>query len=84
LNFRANVIPALAVVALSVALFELVSPFFGIPSNGRIRPYSLILIAILLLARHAVYLQTKKRSEILKDVPERPLGISEESSDRGN
>jgi hypothetical protein len=83
-NFRTNLIPALAVVALCVALFELASPFFGIPANGRIRPFSLILIAVLLLARHAVYLQTKKRSEILKDVPERPLGISEESSDRGD
>ena len=84
MNLRANLIPALAVVALCVALFELVSPLFGMRANGRIRPFSLILIALLLLGRHAVYRQTQKRSEILKDVPERPLGISDESSDGSN
>jgi hypothetical protein len=44
----------------------------------RLRPSFLIVIALLLALRYATILQKRKRAQILREVPRRPLGLSDE------
>jgi hypothetical protein len=70
-----DVIAALgALVALALAVFAWVRP-------GRISPAALLVIAALLGLRYAARRQAHKREQMLKEVPRRPLGLSDEPPD---
>lgn len=71
---------ALAALVLALALVEFIHPFG--PRVLRISPGLLVILALLLAARHAVRHEARKREEILKAVPRRPLGLSDDSQDR--
>jgi hypothetical protein len=43
-----------------------------------LRPGFLIVIALLLALRYGTILQKRKRAEILREVPRRPLGLSDD------
>jgi hypothetical protein len=77
MKLRVNMTAALAVVVLVLAFAQYVAPFG--PRVFRISPGILIVIALLLAARYGAYRQAKKRDEILKAVPRRPLGLSDDS-----
>jgi hypothetical protein len=70
MKLRVNLTAALAVVALVLAAVQ-----------SRLSRGWLIFIALLLAARWASQRQARKRAEILKEVPRRPLGLSEDSPD---
>ena len=59
-------------IVLALAAYEY---FSG--KEYRIGPVTLLLIAALLAARYATQLQARKRADILKAVPKRPLGLDE-------
>jgi len=69
----------LAVIALVLAIAQFVAPFG--PRVFRISPGILVIAALLLAARYGAHRQAKKRDEILKAVPRRPLGLSDDSPD---
>lgn len=77
LRVNLTVMLALAAAVLAVVQFANLGPRLGAVSPGL-----LILIAALLGARYAVKRQKDKRAELLKSVPRRPLGISDESPER--
>jgi hypothetical protein len=66
---------ALMVIALTLAVAEFIS--FG-ARGSRLNPGVLVIIVLLLGARYAARRQAQKRSEILKAVPRRPLGLSDD------
>ena len=70
---------ALVVIALAIAIAEFVGPagLRGI----HISPTILIIVVLLIAARYGMRRQAKKREEILKSVPRRPLGLSDDSPD---
>jgi len=74
-NFRERLTVTGAILALVLGLLQLVHPIEALP---RISPGLLIFVALLLGARHASRQQAAKRSEILKEVPQRPLGLSDD------
>jgi hypothetical protein len=74
-KLRVSVTGALMVVALTLAAVELIR--FG-ARGSRVNPGVLVIIVLLLAARYAARCQARKRSEILKTVPRRPLGLSDD------
>jgi uncharacterized membrane protein AbrB (regulator of aidB expression) len=72
-KFRDHLTIGLAVVLGVLALVQVVHPF-GV-GNLRISPIFLIVAAALLGARIAVRREARKREELLKNVPRRPLGL---------
>jgi len=66
-----------AVLALGLALIELFQP----PESRmtRLSPAILFLIGALMGARTALRRQARKREELLKAVPRRPLGLDEDT-----
>ena len=66
-----------AALVLGLALAEFIYPFG--PRTLRISPGLLVILALLLALRDAVRRQARKREEILKAVPRRPLGLSDDS-----
>lgn len=76
LRLNLTVVLALIVAALAVFQFSNAGSRFG-----NVSPALLILVAALLGARYAVKRQKEKRAELLKAVPRRPLGISDDSSE---
>ncbi len=68
---------ALAVVALLLAVAQTVHPF-----GFRVHPALLLLVAALLLLRHLMRNQKRKRDEILKSVPREPLGLADAGPDQ--
>jgi hypothetical protein len=74
LKFKLNLTVVLATIALSLAVIEWIHPFGGRP---RISPGIVIVILLLVGVRYAARQQAQKREEIVKDVPARPLGLSD-------
>ncbi|HEX5431166.1 MAG TPA: hypothetical protein VFW83_04320 [Bryobacteraceae bacterium] len=71
-----NSTAALAVIAIGVAIFELVRSHGS--GNFRIPAIILIVIVLLLGFRYAMRRQARKRAERLNAVPKHPLGLSDE------
>jgi hypothetical protein len=74
-KLRLNFTLLLGVVALTLAVIQWIHPFGGQP---RISPVIIVVILLLVGARYAARQQTQKRAELMKEVPERPLGLSED------
>ena len=75
MKLRLNLTVALALIAAGLAVVQFAN--VG-PRLGGVSPVLLVLVAALLGARYAVKRQKEKRAELLKSVPRRPLGISED------
>ncbi len=73
-KFPVNTTAVLAVIALSLGIVQLISP---VPGMSRISPQALFVIGALLGLRYAWRRESRKREEILKAVPRRPLGLDE-------
>ena len=69
--------PIGAIVALALGIYELTQP----ADTRRLSPLILFTIAALFAARIAARRQLRKRQEILKAVPPKPLGLDDESSE---
>jgi hypothetical protein len=69
--------PIGAIVALVLGIYELTQP----ADTRRLSPLILFTIAALFAARIAARRQLKKREEILKAVPPKPLGLEGDSSE---
>jgi Flp pilus assembly protein TadB len=78
-KIRGNVTLALAVVALLLAVAQMIHPI-----GFNIHPWMLIVVALLLALRHVMRRQRENREALLKDVPEKPLGIVDEPDHRAN
>ncbi len=76
MKLRVSLTGALVFIALSLAVVQFINPFGA--RMPRVSPGFLILIALLLAARYAARRQAQKRAEILKAVPRRPLGLSDD------
>ncbi len=61
-----------AIIVLGLAVYE-----FFTPGEHRIGPGTLLVIALLLVARYAAQYQQKKRASVIKSVPPRPLGLDD-------
>jgi len=64
----------LAVFFLGLGFIHWISPLHSL---SRISPQAFLVVAALLGLRYAARRQSKKREEILKAVPRRPLGLEE-------
>jgi hypothetical protein len=73
-KFHVNTTAALAVLAISMGLVQWINP---LPGMSRISPQAFLLVGALFGLRYAVQRESKKREEILKSVPRRPLGLDE-------
>jgi hypothetical protein len=62
-------------VTLALGFFELTQP----AETRRLSPLILFTIAALFAARIAARRQARKREQILKEVPKRPLGLNDDS-----
>ena len=78
MRIRTNLILAVALIVLGLAIFEYANP----ARLFRIGPGSLLAIALLLGLRYVFAKQAQKRSNAAKEVSPRPLGLTDESSDR--
>jgi hypothetical protein len=76
-KFRDNLTIALALIAFGLSVAQMIHPFGFV-----IHPGILLVIALLLVLRYAMRWQAKKRGDILKTVPPRPLGLSDDEADR--
>jgi hypothetical protein len=65
--------------ALLVGIAQFVKPF-GPPYLHRMAAL-LIVAGLVLLARESIWQQSHTREEMLKSVPRRPLGLSDDSSE---
>jgi hypothetical protein len=63
------------IVTLALGFFELTQP----AETRRLSPLILFVVAALFAARIAARRQARKRSQILKEVPKRPLGLNDDS-----
>lgn len=63
----------LAAIALLLAGVQMVHPI-----GFNIHPWMLVVVALLLVLRHVMRRQRQNRQELLKEVPEHPLGIADE------
>ncbi|HEY7335164.1 MAG TPA: hypothetical protein VH639_09790 [Bryobacteraceae bacterium] len=68
--------PIGAAVTLALGIYELTQP----ADTRRITPFILFTIAALFAARIAARRQIRKREQIVKAVPPKPLGLDDESS----
>lgn len=64
-------------VALALGFFQLTQP----AETRRLPPTILFIIAALFAARIAARRQARKREQILKEVPKRPLGLGDDSGE---
>jgi hypothetical protein len=67
--------PVGAVIALALGIYQLTQP----ADTRRLSPLILFTIAALFAARIAARRQLRKREEILKAVPPKPLGLDDDS-----
>jgi hypothetical protein len=72
-KFRENLTIVLAAVALGLSIAQLIHPF-----GFAVHPGIMLVIALLLILRYAMRWQVKKRGDLLKTVPPRPLGLSDD------
>lgn len=74
MNLRQNLSIVLAAVALAAALVQMIHPF-----GTLIHPGLMFIVAVLLGLRWLVQREARRRrAAILQDVPEHPLGISDD------
>ena len=78
MRFRTQFALMMALLVLALSIYEYASP----SRQNRIGPGTLLVIAMLLGLRYVFVRQAQKRSDLAKSVPPRPLGLSDESSDR--
>ena len=78
MRFRTYFALVMALLVLALAIFEYANP----SRQNRIGPGTLLVISLLLGLRYVFVRQAQKRSDLAKSVPPRPLGLSDESSDR--
>jgi hypothetical protein len=71
--------PIAGVLALAIAITELFQPADA--RLTRVGPGLWLVIAALMAARTGLRLQQRKRQEMLKAVPKRPLGLNDEEAD---
>jgi hypothetical protein len=69
-KLRLNLTLVLAAAALGLVIYQMV--------QRHLSPWYLIVLVVLFAGRYFAKRQTRKREEILKEVPHRPLGLSEE------
>ncbi len=77
MKLRGNLTLVLAVLALLLAVVEMIHPF-----GFNVHPWMLIVVALLLGLRHAMRRQKMNRDALLKEVPPHPLGIADEDRPR--
>jgi len=75
-KFRENLTIALALIAFGLSIAQMIHPFGFV-----VHPGILLVIALLVVLRYAMRWQAKRRTDILKDVPPRPLGLSDDESE---
>jgi hypothetical protein len=68
----------MALLVLGLAIFEYANP----SRQNRIGPGTLLVISLLLGLRYVFVRQAQKRSDLAKEIPRRPLGLTDESSDK--
>ncbi len=68
----------MALLVLALSIFEYANP----SRQNRIGPGTLLVISLLLGLRFVFVRQAEKRSSMAKEVPRRPLGLTDESSDQ--
>jgi len=78
-KLRENLTLVLAVLALLLAIVQVVHPF-----GFNIHPWMLIVVALLLGLRHVMRRQKMNREALLKEVPAHPLGITDDPDHRIN
>lgn len=72
-----NLTVVLAILAIALAV---IPSFYHFGLRGfRFSPVLLLIIVLLIAARYAARRQAHKREELLKKVPRRPLGLSDDS-----
>jgi len=76
-RFRTYFALVMALLVLGLAIFEYANP----SRQNRIGPGTLLVISLLLGLRFVFVRQAEKRSNMAKEVPRRPLGLSDESSE---
>jgi hypothetical protein len=76
-KLRLNLTLVLGAIALALAVIEWIHPFGG---RSRISPGIVVVILLLVGVRYAARHQAQKRADILKAVPEQPLGLSDAPS----
>jgi len=72
-KFREYLPIVLAVAALALAVVQSIHPF-----GNRIPPGVLVVIALLCVLRYLMRRHLQRGNTLLKEVPEKPLGISDE------
>ena len=77
MNLRENIAIILAGAAVALGIAQEIHPF-----NGRVQPMVMFLVAGLLALRWLLRRQARKRASLLKKVPEHPLGIGDDSSNK--
>ena len=77
MRFRTQFALVMALLVLGLAIFEYANP----SRQNRIGPGTLLVISLLLGLRFVFVRQAEKRSNMAKEVPRRPLGLSDESSE---
>lgn len=78
MRFRSQFALVMALLVLALSIYEYANP----SRQNRIGPGTLLVIALLLGLRYVFVRQAQKRSDLAKSVPPRPLGLTDESSDR--
>jgi hypothetical protein len=68
----------MALLVLGLSIYEYANP----ARENRIGPGTLLVIAMLLGLRYVFVRQAQKKSDLAKSVPPRPLGLSDETSDK--
>jgi len=77
-RFRTQFALVMALLVLGLSIYEYANP----SRQNRIGPGTLLAIAMLLGLRYVFVRQAQKKSDLAKSVPPRPLGLSDESSDK--
>ena len=78
MRFRTQFALVMALLVLGLAIFEYANP----SRRNRIGPGTLLVISALLGLRYVFVRQAAKRASMAKEVPRRPLGLTDESSDQ--
>lgn len=77
MKFREYLPIVLAVAALGLGVAQSIHPF-----GNRVPPGVLIVVALLCVLRYVMRRQLQKRNRMIDEVPERPLGIFEDSNQK--
>ena len=74
MNLRENIPIILAGVALALAVVQTIHPI-----GFRVHPTLMFIVALLLGLRWVLRKQARRRESLIEKVPERPLGIGDDS-----